>query len=166
MFLTDARPNQGRRDEHSLFGMERKCANAQVARQRIYSTFIGIGSDFDAGLIEAISQTRGCNYCAVKSARELTTTMDAEFEHMVVMTLQAQYDERRNDAKDAFNSAKSSTPGTSTPPRPARQDLKCKRLVLHDQARARRSKANNASTMDCAHVLGERLHGSRDDCLQ
>ena len=34
-------------DKHSLFGMARKCAKSQVPRQRIYSTFVGIGVDFN-----------------------------------------------------------------------------------------------------------------------
>jgi len=83
IFLTDAIPNHGRRDEHSLFSMVSKAANASSVRARIFSTFVGIGIDFNAALIESISATRGCNYFSVKSAREFGATMDAEFELMV-----------------------------------------------------------------------------------
>jgi len=83
IFLTDARPNHGRTDKNSLFSMVEAAANASSVRARIFSTFIGIGIDFNAALIEAISGTRGCNYFSVNSTSEFKTTMDAEFEHMV-----------------------------------------------------------------------------------
>eukprot|EP01083_Nonionella_stella_P164118 542356_1 len=98
IFLTDARPNSGRTDENSLLGMVQKCAENEASsevklrsdydedeyiRNRIYTTFIGIGVDFDANLIESISKTRGCNYYSVKSTKAFMEKMDDEFEFMV-----------------------------------------------------------------------------------
>eukprot|EP01083_Nonionella_stella_P294743 1001808_1 len=98
IFLTDARPNSGRTDQNSLLGMVQKCAENEASnevklqsdydadeyiRNRIYTTFIGIGVDFNANLIESISKTRGCNYYSVKSTEAFMDKMDDEFEFMV-----------------------------------------------------------------------------------
>eukprot|EP01084_Bolivina_argentea_P121935 216099_1 len=65
IFLTDACPNAGNINPYSLLSMVKTNANN---KQRIYTTFIGVGLDFNANLIEIVSRTRGCNYYTVKSS--------------------------------------------------------------------------------------------------
>ncbi|MFC1775091.1 hypothetical protein ACFLZN_02130, partial [Nanoarchaeota archaeon] len=78
IFLTDAMPNIGETDEEDLLGMTKKNADA-----KIFTTFIGIGVDFNTELIEAITKIRGANYYSVHSAKQFKTRMDDEFEYMV-----------------------------------------------------------------------------------
>ncbi len=78
IFLTDAMPNLGDTSEQSLLGMVQ-----QQAQQKIYTTFIGIGVDFNTALVEAITKVQGANYYAVHSAEDFSTRMDDEFDFMV-----------------------------------------------------------------------------------
>ena len=78
IFLTDAQPNTGMTDEEGLFGMLK--ANA---KQKIYTSFIGIGVDFNTELIEAINKVPGANYYAVHSAVQFKKRMSDEFDFMV-----------------------------------------------------------------------------------
>ena len=78
IFLTDAQPNTGVTDEEGLFGMLK--ANA---KQKIYTSFIGIGVDFNTELIEAINKVPGANYYAVHSAVQFKKRMSDEFDFMV-----------------------------------------------------------------------------------
>ncbi|MFC1616572.1 VWA domain-containing protein, partial [Patescibacteria group bacterium] len=78
IFLTDAMPNIGATDEDSLQGMF-----VENAENGIYTTFIGIGVDFNTELTEALSKVRGANYYSVHSSSEFMTRMDDEFEYMV-----------------------------------------------------------------------------------
>eukprot|EP01083_Nonionella_stella_P050872 135187_1 len=81
IFLTDAQPNQGMVSGKSLFGLVNQYANDKT--NYIYSTFIGIGLDWNARLMEQISQTRGANYYSVKSTKQFSKVMDEDFEFMV-----------------------------------------------------------------------------------
>eukprot|EP01084_Bolivina_argentea_P258032 434846_1 len=84
IFLTDAKPNNGITDAKSLLGMVSKYANNGLDNGfKIYTTFIGIGLDFNCELIEEIASTRGCNYYSVKCKKEFNDRMDKEFEFMV-----------------------------------------------------------------------------------
>lgn len=78
IFLTDAMPNIGDTDEQSLLGLTKKNAD-----KKIYTTFIGIGVDFNTSLIETITKVRGANYYSVHSSEEFKKRMDKEFEYMV-----------------------------------------------------------------------------------
>eukprot|EP00485_Elphidium_margaritaceum_P014457 CAMPEP_0202728062 /NCGR_PEP_ID=MMETSP1385-20130828/185435_1 /ASSEMBLY_ACC=CAM_ASM_000861 /TAXON_ID=933848 /ORGANISM="Elphidium margaritaceum" /LENGTH=792 /DNA_ID=CAMNT_0049394307 /DNA_START=1086 /DNA_END=3464 /DNA_ORIENTATION=+ len=80
ILVTDAQPNYGS-DGQTLLQLVRTCANN--AENYIYSTFIGVGLDFNAQLIETISNTRGCNSFCVQSTDEFRRTMTDEFELMV-----------------------------------------------------------------------------------
>jgi Ca-activated chloride channel family protein len=53
------------------------------AQQKIHTTFIGIGVDFNTALIEAITKVRGANYYSVHSEKAFKERMDEEFEFMV-----------------------------------------------------------------------------------
>lgn len=78
IFLTDAMPNIGETHEDGLLGM-----TDSNAKDRIYTTFIGIGLDFNTQLIEHITKIRGANYYSVHSASEFKERMDEGFEFMV-----------------------------------------------------------------------------------
>lgn len=78
IFLTDAMPNTGNIDENSLLGMTK-----ENSKNKIYSTFIGIGVDFNSELIEHITKVQGANYYSVHNSKDFETRMDDEFEFMV-----------------------------------------------------------------------------------
>jgi len=78
IFLTDAMPNIGETSKHGLLGITEDNAD-----DNLYSTFIGIGVDFNTELVEYITKIRGANYYSVHSAREFEDRMDEEFEYMV-----------------------------------------------------------------------------------
>ncbi|QLH79893.1 VWA domain-containing protein [Halosimplex rubrum] len=76
--LTDAMPNLGETDAGDLRG--RLADNAD--RQR-YTTFVGVGVDFNAELVDAITSIEGANYYSVHSADEFTRRLGEEFKYMV-----------------------------------------------------------------------------------
>jgi len=78
IFITDAMPNIGSTGADDLLGLTNKSAG-----KKIYTSFIGIGIDFNAELIEQISKIRGANYYSVHSAEEFSKRLDNEFEYMV-----------------------------------------------------------------------------------
>jgi Ca-activated chloride channel family protein len=78
IFLTDAMPNIGETGDIALYRMLDDNAD-----HGIYTTFIGIGVDFNSELVESISKIKGANYYSVHSASEFKTRMDDEFDFMV-----------------------------------------------------------------------------------
>ncbi len=78
IFLTDAMPNTGDISERGLLGMA-----GDNADDNLYSTFIGIGVDFNTEPIEYITKIKGANYYSVHSAKEFEERMVDEFEYMV-----------------------------------------------------------------------------------
>ena len=78
IFLTDAMPNLGETGDLPLYRMLE--GNAE---RGIYTTFIGIGVDFNSELVEGITKIRGANYYSVHSAEEFRQRMDDEFDFMV-----------------------------------------------------------------------------------
>ncbi|MDI9399195.1 MAG: VWA domain-containing protein [Euryarchaeota archaeon] len=78
IFLTDAMPNLGGTGENDLLNILKNNAD-----QGIYTTFIGIGLDFNTELIEKITKIKGANYYSVHSASEFKERMDEEFDFMV-----------------------------------------------------------------------------------
>ncbi|MGA1840566.1 MAG: vWA domain-containing protein [bacterium] len=82
IFLTDAMPNTGQTSDKSLLGMTRGNADNMV-----FSTFIGIGVDFNTELIELITKIRGANYYSVHSSAQFRGRMVEEFEYMVTPLL-------------------------------------------------------------------------------
>jgi len=78
IFLTDAMPNRGATSEQGLLGI-----TGSNADNKVYTTFIGVGVDFNTELVEAITKIRGANYYSVHSSKEFKTRMDDEFEYMV-----------------------------------------------------------------------------------
>lgn len=78
IFLTDAQPNTGNTSRYGLLGM-----TDDNADYGLYTSFIGIGVDFNTDLIESITKIKGSNYYSVHSARQFRERMDDEFEFMV-----------------------------------------------------------------------------------
>jgi Ca-activated chloride channel family protein len=79
IFLTDAMPNIGETGEIGLFRMLEDNAD-----RGIFTTFIGIGSDFNTELMESgIAKIKGANYYSVNSASQFKNRMDDEFDFMV-----------------------------------------------------------------------------------
>ena len=76
--ITDAMPNYGRTDDEGLMSYVK--LNAEKG---IYTSFIGVGVDFNTELIEAISDVKGANYYSVHNSKEFKERMGEEFEYMV-----------------------------------------------------------------------------------
>jgi len=82
IFLTDAQPNTGATSEAALLALTQ--ANAA---QRIYTTFIGVGVDFNTALVEGLTKIRGANYYAVHSPVDFLRRLHDEFAFMVTPLL-------------------------------------------------------------------------------
>ena len=78
IFLTDAMPNTGDTSESGMLGTTKTNADS-----KIYTTFIGIGVDFNTELIELITKVRGANYYSVHTPSEFKKRMDEGFDYMV-----------------------------------------------------------------------------------
>jgi Ca-activated chloride channel homolog len=92
MVLTDAQPNTGDVSSAGLMNMV-----SNNAANRLYTTFIGIGVDFNSQLIESISKTKGANYYSVHSPREFRGRVNEQFDYMVtplIFNLQLNFESR------------------------------------------------------------------------
>ena len=78
IFITDAMPNSGELRKEKLFGMAKS-----ASKRGIHTTFVGVGVDFNANLVEYVSKTKGANYYSVHSSQEFKKRMDKEFDFMV-----------------------------------------------------------------------------------
>jgi len=78
IFITDAMPNRGELNKDRLFGIAKDASN-----RGIYTTFIGVGVDFNNDLVEAVSKIKGSNYYSVHSHEEFKKRLDREFDYMV-----------------------------------------------------------------------------------
>ncbi|MEA1972098.1 MAG: VWA domain-containing protein, partial [Candidatus Cloacimonadota bacterium] len=78
IFLTDAQPNRGRYGKSDFMKITR-----DNAENDIYTTFIGIGIDFNTKLVEHITKVKGANYFAVHNSKDFNKRMDDEFDFMV-----------------------------------------------------------------------------------
>lgn len=102
IFLTDAMPNRGEISEQGLLGMVKENADS-----RIYTTFIGVGVDFNTELVEYITKIRGANYYAVHSAEQFKDRMDEGFDYMVtplVFDLQLNLDAQGYEIENVYGS--------------------------------------------------------------
>lgn len=102
ILLTDAMPNTGDISQDSLANKFK--TNAE---NKIYSTFIGIGVDFNSELVEAITKTRGANYYKVSSTEEFKNRMDKEFDFMVtplVFNLELKLDAKGYSIENVYGS--------------------------------------------------------------
>ena len=67
-------PNSGDITSTGLMGMIKK-----NAEDKIYTSLIGVGVDFNTELTEKISDVRGANYYSVHSSSEFKKTLADEF---------------------------------------------------------------------------------------
>lgn len=78
VFMTDMMPNVGATEETEL---ERRFSEAAV--DGIHTTFVGMGLDENADLVESLSGIRGANHYFVTSAEEFERRLGDEFDYMV-----------------------------------------------------------------------------------
>ena len=78
VFMTDAMPNLGETGEEGLVDLVE-----DAAADGIYTTFVGMGLDANAELIDALSAVRGANHYFVHSAAEFERRLGEEFAYMV-----------------------------------------------------------------------------------
>jgi len=77
-FLTDATPTNNDDDTtHLLNIMQENQAN------KIYTTFVGLGVDFNVELVNTLTKIKATNYFSVKSPAEFTQLLDKEFDYIV-----------------------------------------------------------------------------------
>lgn len=76
--ITDAMPNAGETSSTGLMGSIEK-----NAKNKIYTSLIGVGVDFNTTLTEKISNVKGANYYSVHSSEEFKKTLADEFDYMV-----------------------------------------------------------------------------------
>ena len=76
--ITDAMPNMGKTSKSELAEDVKENAN-----NGIYTTFIGVGVDFNTEVIETLSDVKGSNYYSVHSSEEFKKIMSEDFENMV-----------------------------------------------------------------------------------
>lgn len=82
IFLTDAMPNIGMISRDGLFELAQTYAS-----ERVYTTFIGVGIDFQTELVEFVTKIRGANYYAIHSPWEFKKRLAKEFDYMVTPLL-------------------------------------------------------------------------------
>ena len=76
--ITDAMPNYGDTTDTGLMKYVK-----ENAEKGVYTSFIGVGVDFNTKLTEAISDVKGANYYSVHNSKEFKNRMGEEFEYMV-----------------------------------------------------------------------------------
>ena len=78
ILITDAMPNTGMISDEGLLSYIKDNAD-----KGIFTTFIGVGVDFNTELIEGISDVKGANYYSVHNSKEFKERMGEQFEYMV-----------------------------------------------------------------------------------
>jgi Ca-activated chloride channel family protein len=78
VFMTDAMPNLGTTDRDDIVD-----EFDAAAEKHVHTTFVGIGLDTNADLVESISGVRGANHYFVHSTEEFTQRLADEFTYMV-----------------------------------------------------------------------------------
>ena len=78
IFFTDAMPNMGKTSSKGLYNF----INTNAANN-LFTTFVGIGVDFNSMLVDKISKVKGANYYSVHSEKEFKTRLGKEFDYMV-----------------------------------------------------------------------------------
>lgn len=100
--LTDAMPNRGGYGAQNFIEIMENDAEREV-----YTTFIGIGLDFQTDLVEAITKIRGANYYSVFTVDEFSDRMDKNFDYMVtplVFDLKLRLDAQGFEIEEVYGS--------------------------------------------------------------
>lgn len=93
--ITDAMPNMGETSRDNLAKYIKENAN-----DGIYTSFIGVGVDFNTQVIECLSNVKGANYYSVHSSKEFKKIMSEDFEYMVTPLV---FDLELNFESDVFS---------------------------------------------------------------
>jgi Ca-activated chloride channel family protein len=80
---TDAMPNRGELTATADEGDSLRGRLADNAQRNLYTTFIGVGVDFNTELVDAITAIEGANYYSVHSADQFEARVTEEFTYMV-----------------------------------------------------------------------------------
>jgi len=75
LFLTDAQPNDGNLGANHFYSRIE-----QLAKHRIYTTFVGVGIDLNTELISSITKHRGANYFSVHDSKKFFQLLDNDFD--------------------------------------------------------------------------------------
>lgn len=78
IFLTDDMPNVDAVDGDTMLGMV-----SHAAEKGIYTSLLGVGLDFNADVVEAMSKAKGAWYGSVKTSDAFRQRLDDEFDYMV-----------------------------------------------------------------------------------
>jgi Ca-activated chloride channel homolog len=100
--VTDAQPNTGDFTASGLFDMALRNADAHI-----YTTYVGIGVDFNSDLVGQITKIKGANYYSVHSPREFRQRVEEEFDYMVtplVFNVQLYFESRGWKIEQVFGS--------------------------------------------------------------
>jgi len=54
-----------------------------ASEESVFTTFIGIGLDFDTKLVEKLTKFKGCNYFAANTKKEFKKIMNIDFNYIV-----------------------------------------------------------------------------------
>ena len=76
--ITDAMPNLGKTNKSELSKYVR-----DNAEKNIYTTFIGVGVDFNTEVIEDLSDVKGANYYSISSSKQFKKVLSEDFDYMV-----------------------------------------------------------------------------------
>merc|ERR1711904_416446 len=78
IFLTDDKPNVDAVDGDTMLGMV-----GHAAEKGIYTSLLGVGLDFNADVVEAMSKAKCAWYGSVKTSDAFRKRLDDEFDYMV-----------------------------------------------------------------------------------
>eukprot|EP00746_Dinoflagellata_sp_MGD_P003761 gnl/MRDRNA2_/MRDRNA2_107288_c0_seq1.p1 gnl/MRDRNA2_/MRDRNA2_107288_c0~~gnl/MRDRNA2_/MRDRNA2_107288_c0_seq1.p1 ORF type:complete len:618 (-),score=124.34 gnl/MRDRNA2_/MRDRNA2_107288_c0_seq1:130-1983(-) len=78
IFLTDDMPNVGAVDGDTMLGMV-----GHAAAKGVYTSLLGVGLDFNADVVQAMSKAKGAWYGSVKTSDAFRKRLDEEFDYMV-----------------------------------------------------------------------------------
>ena len=75
LFLTDAQPNDGQLGQDDFYSRIE-----QLAKHRVYMSFIGVGIDLNTQLISSITKHRGANYFSIHDSKKFFKLLDEDFD--------------------------------------------------------------------------------------
>ena len=109
--ITDAMPNLGTTSKDGLTKFVK-----DNAEKGIYTSFVGVGVDFNTEVIECLSDVKGANYYSVHNSEEFKKKMGEEFDFMVtplVFDLELKLDSNQYDIREVYGTdTKTKTTGT------------------------------------------------------
>ena len=109
--ITDAMPNLGTTSKEGLTKYVKENSN-----NGIYTTFVGVGVDFNTEVIECLSDVKGANYYSVHNSEEFKRIMGEEFDYMVtplVFDLELKLDSNEYEINSVYGTdTRNNTSGT------------------------------------------------------